>query len=275
MGRVFGQCCPMPMISAPRAPPRRDCRPASTRNQYLRRFDDVQQGRRLHPDSRHTERSSGEWVVPLVRFHGRRSREDLCPTEPTIESLLTDLAVHGYVAAPTQPAPQRPAGPLPRGAQTHARPAHRRPPGSEAHTRADGADHGVSPKGDESRPRVRGVHGHLTRRHGRAMDGLSAVRRDRPQFRPTADRRARWPRHGRSGQHAARQPCRLPPGTCRACHTGTCAGRRPRIWLGRWTRRPGTNRPTCRATLALARRVSLKPRGASPTHGDRPPASCP
>jgi hypothetical protein len=89
----------MPMMSAPRAPPRRDCRPASTRNQYLRRFDDVQQGRRLHPDSRHTERSSGEWVVPLVRFHGRRSREDLCPTEPTIESLLTDLAVHGHVTA--------------------------------------------------------------------------------------------------------------------------------------------------------------------------------
>jgi integrase len=31
-----------------------------------------------------------------------RSREDLFPAEPTIESFLTDLAVHGHVAAATQ-----------------------------------------------------------------------------------------------------------------------------------------------------------------------------
>jgi hypothetical protein len=49
----------------------------------------------------HAERSSGEWIVRFVRFHGMRSREDLFPAEPTIESFLTDLAVHGHVAAAT------------------------------------------------------------------------------------------------------------------------------------------------------------------------------
>jgi integron integrase len=49
----------------------------------------------------HTERASVEWIVRFVRFHGMRSREDLCPAEPTIESVLTDLAVHGHVAAAT------------------------------------------------------------------------------------------------------------------------------------------------------------------------------
>jgi integrase len=50
----------------------------------------------------HTKRSSGEWSVRFVRFHGMRSREGLSPAEPTIESFLTDLAVHGHVAAATQ-----------------------------------------------------------------------------------------------------------------------------------------------------------------------------
>jgi hypothetical protein len=49
----------------------------------------------------HAERSSGEWIVRFVRFHSMRSREDLFPAEPTIESFLTDLAVHGHVAAAT------------------------------------------------------------------------------------------------------------------------------------------------------------------------------
>ena len=38
----------------------------------------------------------------FVRFHGMRSHEDLFPAEPTIESFLTDLAVHRHVAAATQ-----------------------------------------------------------------------------------------------------------------------------------------------------------------------------
>jgi hypothetical protein len=43
-----------------------------------------------------------EWIVRFVRFHGMRSREDLFAAEPTIESFLTGLAVHGHVAAATQ-----------------------------------------------------------------------------------------------------------------------------------------------------------------------------
>jgi hypothetical protein len=49
-----------------------------------------------------TERSSVEWSVRFVRFHGLRSREDPFPAEPTIEACLTDLAGHGHVAAATQ-----------------------------------------------------------------------------------------------------------------------------------------------------------------------------
>ena len=43
-----------------------------------------------------------EWIVHFVRFHGMRSRQDLCPAEPQLESCLTDLAVHRHVAAATQ-----------------------------------------------------------------------------------------------------------------------------------------------------------------------------
>ena len=57
---------------------------------------------RLHHYSMHTERSSVEWIVRCVRFHRMRSREDLFPAEPKIESFLTDLAVHRNVAAATQ-----------------------------------------------------------------------------------------------------------------------------------------------------------------------------
>ena len=38
----------------------------------------------------------------FVRFHGMRSRADLFPVEPKIESFLTDLPVNGNVAAATQ-----------------------------------------------------------------------------------------------------------------------------------------------------------------------------
>ena len=43
-----------------------------------------------------------EWVIRFARFHGMRSRADLFPVEPKIESFLTDLAVNGNVAAATQ-----------------------------------------------------------------------------------------------------------------------------------------------------------------------------
>jgi hypothetical protein len=79
--------------------------PASTRNPHPKRLDDVRQVLRLHHYSMHTERSSVEWIVRFVRFHRMRSREDLFPAEPTIESFLTDLAVHRNVAAATQHRP--------------------------------------------------------------------------------------------------------------------------------------------------------------------------
>ncbi len=65
-------------------------------------LDDVRKVLRLRHYSIHTERSYIEWIIRFVHFHGMRSREDLLPAEPKIESFLTDLAVHGNVAAATQ-----------------------------------------------------------------------------------------------------------------------------------------------------------------------------
>jgi site-specific recombinase XerD len=76
--------------------------PASTRNPQPTRLDDVRQVLRLHHYSIHTERSSVEWIVHFVHFHGMRSSEDLFPVEPKIESCLTDLALNRNVAAATQ-----------------------------------------------------------------------------------------------------------------------------------------------------------------------------
>jgi site-specific recombinase XerD len=76
--------------------------PNATRSQPPKLLDEVRKVLRLHHYSIHTERSYVEWIVRFVRFHGMRSREDLFPAEPTIESFLTDLAVHGHVAAATQ-----------------------------------------------------------------------------------------------------------------------------------------------------------------------------
>ena len=42
------------------------------------------------------------WTVRVVRVCGLRSRDRLFPAEPLIEACLTDLAVHGHVAATTQ-----------------------------------------------------------------------------------------------------------------------------------------------------------------------------
>jgi site-specific recombinase XerD len=76
--------------------------PASPRNPQPKLLDEVRQVLRLHHYSIHTERSYVEWIVRFVHFHGMRSREDLFPAEPKIESFLTDLAVHRNVAAATQ-----------------------------------------------------------------------------------------------------------------------------------------------------------------------------
>jgi len=76
--------------------------PDVTRSQQPTLLDEVRQVLRLHHYSLHTERSYVEWIVRFVRFHRMRSRKDLLPAEPKIESFLTDLAVHGHVAAATQ-----------------------------------------------------------------------------------------------------------------------------------------------------------------------------
>src|SRR5688572_14690263 len=92
----------MPVISDLRAPPRRDYRPDSTRNPEPTLRDEVHTVLRLHQYSMPTECSSVEWIARFVRFHGMRWREDLFPAEAKIEAFLTDLAVHGHVAAATQ-----------------------------------------------------------------------------------------------------------------------------------------------------------------------------
>jgi site-specific recombinase XerD len=75
--------------------------PDTTRSQPPKLLDDVHQMLRLHHYSIHTERAYVDWIVRFIRFHGMRSREDLVPAEPKIESFLTDLAVHGHVAGAT------------------------------------------------------------------------------------------------------------------------------------------------------------------------------
>jgi integrase len=76
--------------------------PHATRSQQPKLFDEVRQVLRLHHYSLHTERSYVDRIVRLVRFHGMRSREDFFPAEPKIEAFLTNLAVHGNIAAATQ-----------------------------------------------------------------------------------------------------------------------------------------------------------------------------
>lgn len=76
--------------------------PASTSRQQPKLLDEVRQVLRLHHYSIHTGRSYVDWTVRFVRFHNMRSRADLLPAESKIEAFLTDLAVHGNVAAATQ-----------------------------------------------------------------------------------------------------------------------------------------------------------------------------
>lgn len=65
-------------------------------------LDQVRQYLRLHHYSIHTERSYVDWIVRFIRFHRMRSRDDLFPAEPKIESFLTHLAMEGNVAPSTQ-----------------------------------------------------------------------------------------------------------------------------------------------------------------------------
>src|SRR5918996_3657593 len=76
--------------------------PDPTRSQPPKLLQEIRTVLRLHHYSIHTERAYVEWVVRFIRFHSMRSRADLFPAEPKIEAFLTDLAVHGHVAAATQ-----------------------------------------------------------------------------------------------------------------------------------------------------------------------------
>jgi hypothetical protein len=58
-----------------------------------------------------------------VRFPGRRSRADLFPAEPKLDACLTDLAVHGHVAAATQNQALKALVCLDKRALNHALPA--------------------------------------------------------------------------------------------------------------------------------------------------------
>lgn len=74
----------------------------ATESQQAKLLEEVRHVLRLHHYSIHTERSYVEWIGRFLRFHGMRSRTDLCPAEPKIEAFLTHLAVRGHVAAATQ-----------------------------------------------------------------------------------------------------------------------------------------------------------------------------
>lgn len=76
--------------------------PKTTPSQQPTLLEEVRHCLRLQHYSIHTERSYVEWIIRLIRFHTMRSREALFPAEPKIEAFLTDLAVHGNVAASTQ-----------------------------------------------------------------------------------------------------------------------------------------------------------------------------
>src|SRR6266849_2408053 len=58
--------------------------PDTTGSQQPKLLDDVRKVLRLHHYSIHTERSYVEWIVRFVRFHGMRSRADLCPADKKI-----------------------------------------------------------------------------------------------------------------------------------------------------------------------------------------------
>ncbi len=65
-------------------------------------LDQVRAKMRLLHYSIHTERSYIDWIRRYVAFHRMKSRDDLFPSEPKVESFLSDLAINGNVAPATQ-----------------------------------------------------------------------------------------------------------------------------------------------------------------------------
>jgi integron integrase len=71
-------------------------------NPKLKLMDQVREVMRVKHYSLRTERSYSEWIRRYVRFHRMRSRDELFPGAGKVEEFLSDLAVHGHVAASTQ-----------------------------------------------------------------------------------------------------------------------------------------------------------------------------
>ena len=72
-------------------------------NPKLKLLDQVREVMRLKHYSIRTERSYCDWIRRYIRFHRMQNREELfARSEARIEEFLSDLAVHGHVAASTQ-----------------------------------------------------------------------------------------------------------------------------------------------------------------------------
>jgi len=71
-------------------------------NPRLKLLDQIREVLRLKHYSIRTERTYCDWVRRYVQFHRMRSREEMLPAEPKIESFLSELAVKGKVAVSTQ-----------------------------------------------------------------------------------------------------------------------------------------------------------------------------
>jgi hypothetical protein len=72
-------------------------------NPKLKLLDQVREVMRVKHYSLRTERSYCDWIRRYVQFHQMKTREELLVSpEAKVELFLSDLAVHGQVAAATQ-----------------------------------------------------------------------------------------------------------------------------------------------------------------------------
>ena len=71
-------------------------------NPKLKLLDQMREVMRLKHYSIRTERSYCDWVRRYVQFHQMKTREEMFPAEPRIETFLSELAVKGNVAVSTQ-----------------------------------------------------------------------------------------------------------------------------------------------------------------------------
>jgi integron integrase len=71
-------------------------------NPKLKLLDQVREVLRLRHYSIRTEQSYCDWIRRYIRFHRMKTREELLPGTAKVEAFLSDLAIHGQVAAATQ-----------------------------------------------------------------------------------------------------------------------------------------------------------------------------